>query len=69
LTINKPRSSQNSFSDILFFEGIFKKLMIFVNKNWPNDSKIGYKSPSNLLEFFETDMNLEDELEELEKGI
>jgi hypothetical protein len=29
--------------------------LIFVNKNWPNDLRIGCKFPSNLLEFFEMD--------------
>jgi hypothetical protein len=45
-----------------------KKLekLIFVNKNWSNDPRIGYKSPSNLLEFLERDMNLEEELEKFE---
>jgi hypothetical protein len=43
----------------------FKKL-IFINKNWPNDLKIGSKSPSNLIKFFEKDINLEEELEEFE---
>jgi hypothetical protein len=40
--------------------------LIFVNKNWLNDLRIGCKSPSNLLEFLEKDMNLEKELEEFE---
>jgi hypothetical protein len=40
--------------------------LIFVNKNWPNDPRIGYKSPSNLLEFFEKDMDLKEELEKFE---
>jgi hypothetical protein len=31
--------------------------LIFVNKNWPNDLKIGCKSPSNLLEFLERDVD------------
>ncbi len=35
----------------------FKKL-IFVNKNSPNDPRIGCKSPSNLLKFFERDVDL-----------
>ncbi len=42
--------------------------LIFVNKNWPNDSRIGCKPPSNLLEFLERDMDLEEEFEgEFEK--
>jgi hypothetical protein len=43
----------------------FKKL-IFVNKNWPKDHRIRCKSPFNLLEFLERDMDLEEELEEFE---
>jgi hypothetical protein len=39
---------------------------IFVNKNWPNDPKIGCKSPSNLLEFLERNMHLEEELKKFE---
>jgi hypothetical protein len=34
-----------------------------VNKNWLNDPRIGCKSPSNLIEFLEKDINLEEELE------
>ncbi len=37
--------------------------LIFVDKNWPNDPKIRCKSPSNLLEFLERDIDLEEELE------
>jgi hypothetical protein len=40
--------------------------LIFVSKNWPNDPKIGCKSPSNLLEFLKRDVHLEVELEEFE---
>jgi hypothetical protein len=40
--------------------------LIFVNKNWPNDPRIGCKSSSNLVEFIEKDVNLEDELEKFE---
>jgi hypothetical protein len=29
------------------------KKVIFVNKNWPHDSKIGCKPPSNLVELIE----------------
>jgi hypothetical protein len=45
-----------------------KKLekLIFVSKNWPNELKIGCKFPSNLLEFFEKDVNLEKHLEKFE---
>ncbi len=40
--------------------------LIFVNKNWPNDPIIGCKSPFNLVEFLEKDVNLEEELKEFE---
>ncbi len=42
------------------------EMLIFVNKNWPNDPKIECKSPFNLLEFLERDMDLEKELEKFE---
>ncbi len=35
--------------------------LIFVSKNWPNDLRIGCKSPSNLLEFLKRDMDLQEE--------
>jgi hypothetical protein len=37
-----------------------------VNKNWPNDYKVGCKSPSNLLELSGIDAYLEEELEQFE---
>jgi hypothetical protein len=37
--------------------------LIFVNKNWPNDPRIGCKFPSNLVKFLEEDVNLEKGLE------
>jgi hypothetical protein len=37
------------------------KKLIFVSKNWPNDVKIGSKSPSDLIEFIEMDEQLEEE--------
>ncbi len=40
--------------------------LIFVNKNWRNDARIGCKSPSNLVEFLEKDVNIEEEFEEFE---
>jgi hypothetical protein len=40
--------------------------LIFVSKNWPNDSRIGCKSPSSLVDFIESNLNLEEELEEFE---
>jgi hypothetical protein len=36
------------------------------NKNWPNDAIIGCKSPFNLVEFLEKDVNLEKEFEKFE---
>ncbi len=40
--------------------------LIFFNKNWPNDLKIGCKSPSSLMKFLEKDVDLEEQLEEFE---
>ncbi len=40
--------------------------LIFVNKNWPNDLRIGCKSPSNLLKFLERDVNLKKEFKKFE---
>jgi hypothetical protein len=40
--------------------------LIFVNKNWPNDPRIGCKYPFTLLEFPERDIDLEEELEKFE---
>jgi hypothetical protein len=40
--------------------------MIFVSKNWPSDPKVGCKSPSNLVELIQRDLDFEDELEEFE---
>jgi hypothetical protein len=40
--------------------------LIFVNKNWPNDPKISYKSLSSLVELIEINENLEKELQEFE---
>jgi hypothetical protein len=34
-----------------------------MNKNWPNDPRIGCKSPSNLVDFIESDLNLKEEFE------
>jgi len=40
-----------------------------MNKNWPNDCKVGCKSLSNLLELVGMiDANLEKELEQFEKA-
>ncbi len=37
-----------------------------MNKNWPNDPKIGFKSRANLVDFIESDFNLEQEFEEFQ---
>jgi len=37
--------------------------LIFVNKNWPNDAKVGCKSSSDIVEFIEMDEQLEKELQ------
>ncbi len=39
-----------------------------MSKNWPNDPKKGFKSPSSLADFIESDFNLEKELKEFEKA-
>ncbi len=41
--------------------------LIFVNKNQSNDLRIGCKSLSNLLEFFERDVDLEEFEAEFER--
>ncbi len=41
--------------------------LLFVNKNWPNDPIRGCKSPSDLLEFFERDMDFKKEFKEFER--
>jgi hypothetical protein len=49
---------------------IFKKTLekfIFVNKNWPNDCRVGCKSLPNLLELIGIDVNLKEELEQFER--
>jgi len=37
-----------------------------VSKNWPNDSKIECKPPSNLMESILTDLSFKKELEKIE---
>ncbi len=41
---------------------------MFNNKIWPNDPRIGCKSSTRLVDFVETDLNLEEELEEFERA-
>jgi hypothetical protein len=40
--------------------------LIFVSKNWPNDTRVGCKSLSDLIEFIEMNEQLEEELQEFE---
>ncbi len=42
--------------------------LIFVNKKWPNDRKIGCKSFPSLVDFIEIDVNLERCLKKLWKN-
>jgi hypothetical protein len=37
-----------------------------VNKNSPNDFRVGYKPPSNLMELIQTYLDFENDLEEFE---
>ncbi len=46
---------------------ILEKL-IFLSQNWPNDPRLGCKTPSNFVEFIEKDKIIEEELEEFEGG-
>ncbi len=36
-------------------------------KNWPNDPKVGCKSPPNLFKFLQRDINLEGASEQFER--
>ncbi len=39
-----------------------------MNQNWPNNPRIGCKSPSSLVNFIESDLNLKEKLKKLLKG-
>jgi hypothetical protein len=39
-----------------------------VSQNWPNDPRLGCKTPFNFVEFIEKDKIIEEELEEFEGG-
>jgi hypothetical protein len=39
----------------------------YMNKNWPNDCRVGCKSPSNLSKLIGIDVDLEEKLEQFEK--
>jgi hypothetical protein len=40
--------------------------IIFVNKNWPRNHRVGCSSSSSLIELIEVDLALEEELEQYE---
>jgi hypothetical protein len=42
--------------------------LIFINKNWPNDSRIGCKSLFSSVDFVEINLNLEEDVKEFERG-
>jgi hypothetical protein len=37
-----------------------------MSKNWPSDPRVGYKSPSNLVELIQINLDFEDKLEKFE---
>jgi len=37
-----------------------------MSKNWPSDPRVGNKSPSNLVELIQINLDFEDELENFE---
>jgi hypothetical protein len=39
---------------------------IFVNKNWPNDTRVGCEVPSSMIELIERWVHLEDQLNDFE---
>ncbi len=39
-----------------------------MNKNWPNDCRVGCKSPSNFSKLIGIDADLEEKLEQFEKA-
>jgi hypothetical protein len=42
------------------------KNLILMNKNWPNDAKVGCKAFNNLVDFIDSELNLELKLDEFE---
>jgi len=40
--------------------------IIFVSKNWPSDFRVGFSSPSSLIELIKTDVALKKELKRYE---
>jgi hypothetical protein len=41
-------------------------MLIFVNKSWTIDPRIGCNSPTNLMKLIETNLDLEEKLEKFE---
>ncbi len=41
--------------------------LIFMNKNWPRDFRVDWKSLCNLVEVIEKDLNLKEKLQEFER--
>jgi len=39
-----------------------------IGPNWPKDPRIGCKSPSNLVDLIEINLNLEEEFEKFERA-
>ncbi len=39
-----------------------------MNKNWPNDAKVGYKALSNLVELIDFELNLKDAFDAFESS-
>jgi hypothetical protein len=45
------------------------EILIFLNKNWPSDLRVCCKSPSNLVELIQRDLDFEEELEKFEGSL
>jgi hypothetical protein len=58
----------NLYQQKLAQQSNFFDKLIFINKNWPNDSRIGCKSLSSSVDFVETNLNLEEDLKEFERA-
>jgi hypothetical protein len=66
--------SKRSFSIVKIFINLKRcrlqsknlEIFLFINQNWPNDCKIGCKSPSCLIKFIDANGDFEKELEEFE---
>ncbi len=54
-----------TLKDVIYNNKNLEKL-ILLNKNWPNDVRVGCKSPNDLVEFIEMNEQLEEKLQEFE---